>query len=357
MSHPLTHRLIMQPDARPSIPERPTGTKLPNSTHPTNSTWPPDLHVPAQETSTTRQARKLVAAAAADVEKQVLDQPEESTQSSTHKRWIGPLRCLFHLPDDQANWYHKTGGYCRYLESCFSSLLADEYSSVWRALGQPRPTCGADCWRLFGAGCAAIRTSNEGEECSIDNLWDGLLTDWASTPLPATTTVAAASATERDACHVALFSILCWATIAFRPRLGWEEFDGCPSLSVYTDSLDRHMQPINQAKRPAHAVFRQFRRAMTKTRWRHPIGDSIDSSKPRALEVSCLNYASLQSTAKIKLVWVSDITSHLNFDATNRRLFLFRFPAFCILGALAGATTATDTAFSELGQISPVLVR
>lgn len=314
-----------------------------------NSTLSSDA---AKGTATTRQIPTVT-----DVEKQLPGQSDEPAESCIHERCAATLQCLFHLPEDQSHWYSSAGGCCQYLESCFSPLLTDEYSCVWRALGKRRPLCAADCWPFFHAACAAIRAKG-GVEGSIENIWDGLLTDPIAHP-PATraTATVTTAESERDACHVAVFSILCWATMAFRPRLLWEDFDGPSSLLVRTDSLDKGMQPIERAKRPAHAVFRQFRRAMTKSRWRHPIGDIADEgSRPAALEVSCLNYASLQNTAKIKLVWVSDITSHLDFDAMNRRLFLFRFPAFCVLGALAGVT-APDAKPPKPAQASPMLVR
>jgi hypothetical protein len=104
---------------------------------------------------------------------------------------------------------------------------------------------------------------------------------------------------------------------------------------VHPRGLDRDSQRVESSSpRPIQAVFRQFHRAMSTSRWRSPIGED-NPTVPVALEVSCLNYASLKDIAKIDLVWVSTLTSHLDFDATKRQLCLFRFPTFCALNAMS----------------------
>lgn len=66
-----------------------------------------------------------------------------------------------------------------------------------------------------------------------------------------------------------------------------------------------------------------------------PIGDEPHyKEESTALYVSSLNYASLKTISKVKLVWVNSLTNHLDFNATSRQLSIFRFPSYCAISTL-----------------------
>lgn len=329
--------------------------------------------------------------------------------SAVRERYTASLQSLFGLPEDVLAQYPTAGAFCRYVETCFEPLLAEEYASVWDSLAvsgrttttttatatgstpqQPRTV--ADCWPLFDAVCSALRGLKD--ESSVEDVWVALCPPCAPAADPAAsihdrhgrnnsdgdtnkasiskesrhlgTTKAVPRSMQRsspsssqNAYLVAIFSVLCWATMTLPPKLDWKaDFNGAaPSLMVDRPPFQQDGLRLESVKeRPIPALFRQFHRTMVTTRWKHPIGDAnannsstkasnaacspTSATSATALEVSCLNYASLRDIAKIRLVWSSDLTSHLDFDATKRELSIFRFPTFCMLNALAEEESA-----------------
>jgi hypothetical protein len=265
----------------------------------------------------------------ADVEKQQLGPCPADV--ITPDRHMASLQCLFGLPESQLRGYQGARAYCRYLETCFEPLLADEYASVWSAIGEQRPKSAAGCWLLFDTLCSAIRMLSV--DSSIEDVWAVLCP-----PTPVGSPMAAPNMHARDPCFIAVFSVLCWASMTLQPRLCWTDFKDRPSFMVQRRLSNSDGLRMESVKRPIPALFRQFRRTMPITRWQHTIGES-KTDTPTALEVSCLNYASLKVMAKINLVWVNDLTCHLEFDAPNRQLSIFRFPSFCALSAMSSSKT------------------
>lgn len=260
-----------------------------------------------------------------DVEKQQLQaSKEDGTTGSTQ---ITHLKCLFGLPEDQLRLFPGAASYCYYLETCFQPLLNDEYTCMWSAIGKQRPESVRQCWPLFDAVCSTIRKLKD-ESNSIEDVWNRLcpLTHKGKATDPA-------KEGARNPGFVAVFSALCWATMTLEPKIHSIDFKGSPSLMVCQQPLEDGLR-MESVRRPIPAVFRQFHRAMLSTRWRAPIGDS-KANRPTVLEVACLNYASLHRIGKIRLEWVNDLTSHLDFDANKRQLSVFRFPSFCALSTLA----------------------
>jgi hypothetical protein len=260
-----------------------------------------------------------------DVEKEQLHASQED--GNTESTQITHLQCLFGLPEDRLRLFPGATSYCCYLETCFQPLLTDEYAHIWSAIGKQRPESVRQCWPLFDAVCSTIRKLKD-ESSSIEDVWNRLcpLTSEGKATDPAKGGV-------RDPGFVAVFSALCWATMTLEPKIRLIDFKGSPSLMVCRQPLEDGLR-MESVRRPIPAVFRQFHRAMLSTRWRAPIGERKEN-KPTVLEVACLNYASLHMIGKIRLEWVNDLTSHLDFDANKRQLFVFRFPSFCALSTLA----------------------
>jgi hypothetical protein len=245
----------------------------------------------------------------------------------TESCYVASLHCLFGLPKEQLRGWEGAKAYCQYLETCFQPLLSKEYAFVWRTIDKQRPQTAAECWPWFNAVSSTIRQLKD-ENSSIEDVWDHLRSNVSGS------TTAFPNTQEQTACLIAVFSVICWGTMTFQPRLWWTGFKGSPSLLVHQQQLDHPGLKMDFVRRPIPALFRHFQRTMATTRWRHPISESKTHAST-VLHVSSLNYKSLNMIGKIHLVWVNNLTSHLDFDATNRRLSIFKFPSFCALSTLA----------------------
>lgn len=273
-----------------------------------------------------RRRRAKPQAFAMDVEMQ---QPHKSPQNdAAGHRHMTALRCLFGLSEQELHRWPGLTAYCKYLEKNFHPLLADEYSHLWTAIGQERPQQVERCWPWFNSVTSTLRSMKD-EDSSIEDVWDNLRTSLSGT------NTARPNASERTACLIAVFAVLCWCTMALQPKLGGNEISSSPSLMVYQQHSDRHGLKMDTVCRPIPTIFRQFRRTMLTNRWRQPVG-SPKSGTPDSttLYVSNLNYASLKMFGKVQLAWVDNLTSHLDFDATNRQLSVFKFPSYCAVNTL-----------------------
>lgn len=220
---------------------------------------------------------------------------------------------------------------------------------MWTVLGVPHPTHPADCWPWFRVVCSIIHMLHEA--ASIEDVWDGVR---SSAPVN-TVATRQPTDTENQACLIGIFSVLCWGSITLQPILSWDDLGPTPRLLVRQPSQsqtgDHHQHGLRMdiVRRPIHAIFRNFRKTMSTTRWRQPIGgssasdsakcyhcanESTNTEESTVLFTSTLNYDSLKTIGKIRLRWVDDLSSHLDFDSQNRSLSVFRFPSLCALGAL-----------------------
>lgn len=262
---------------------------------------------------------------------------DKSIVNTTDPKHLASLASVFRLPQSELLRWPGSQSFCHYLETCFTPLLTPEYASIWRTLGRDTPASADGCWPLFRDVHAAITAC--GGESTIEDVWRkacGGSSDRARAPSPA----AALLRTQQGPAFILVFSVLCWTTMALRPTLTWADFKGETSLMVGNQALDQGTLKIEPAvQRPIPALFRQFHRSMTISRWKHAIGEA-KTTESEALEVSCLNYATLRDIASINLHWVSDLASHLDFDATRRRLSVYRFPTFCALSAIAAGEEA-----------------
>lgn len=258
------------------------------------------------------------------------------------------LACLFGVTSDEVAPWVGAAAYCQFLEDHeFQPLLSDEYAFIWTAIGVPRPTVLADCWPWFRMVCSTLHLLPD--TASIEDICDGVRyhasVDANATHHP--------TDTEKQACLIATFSVLCWGSMTLRPILHWKTVAATPRLLVrqhLQSQKDHHQQGlrIEIVRRPVHAVFRNFRKVMSTSRWRQPIGGSASGESLKCphcatasswggstvLYKSTLNYDSLKTIGKIRLTWVDELSNHLDFDSQNRCLSVFRFPSFCALGAL-----------------------
>ncbi|KAL8926614.1 MAG: hypothetical protein Q9172_001713 [Xanthocarpia lactea] len=117
-------------------------------------------------------------------------------------------------------------------------------------------------------------------------------------------------------------------------------------------------------RRPIPAVFNTLKRLLFLSRWQQPT-DNGWSDKSVTLYLSTVNYRSLQTIGKIRIRWVDDLSSHLDFDSATRGLSVFRFPTFCALNTLRnsrdpvfdGITRALFRADNETTDDGDLVVR
>lgn len=239
------------------------------------------------------------------------------------------LENLFGVPQEQFQRWPGVTAYCRFLESCFQSLLSTDYDSIWGLIGAKKPSRPEDCWVWFNTICVKIHEL--GEDDSIEDIWDTF------NPLPKPTAQNAlrlSTSAEKAACLIAIFAVLCWASMTLQPKTRWEDFEGQPTIGVQYRKFSVPALNIDIARRPIHVVFRRF---SLPGRWRPTTGGNTSNGgneKSIALFLSTLNYSTLKTIGKIRLEWVDNLTDHLHFDPGARTLCVFRFPSLCVLGVL-----------------------
>ena len=263
-------------------------------------------------------------AIAQDIEMQ---QPHTSFHNATpEEHHMIAVQSLFGLSRRELDRWPGMTAYCKFLEKQFQPLIADEYSHLWTAIGMNRPQNVGGCWPWFNSVTSTIRSMVD-EDSSIEDVWCDL-----RTPLSGPNT------TRPDtAGFIAVFSVLCWCTMVLQPKLGGDrnESGSTPSLTVHQQHSDQPGLKMDTVFRPIPAIFRQFRKTMITSQWRQPIGSHGSAEQvSTALYVSSLNYASLKMISKVQLVWTDNLTSHLDFDPTNRQLSVFKFPSYCAISAL-----------------------
>jgi hypothetical protein len=237
------------------------------------------------------------------------------------------LTCLFGLPESQLQQWPGILAYGQHLQKCFVPLLHTDYAGVWSELERPSPKTTLDCWPFFEAVVTKLHSLNGRTDSSIYEIWNDVVPRESTSP-------GANSIIERTpppACAIALFAVLCWSSMTLQPCLMQSTDADFPSLRVHGIKLGQKMEFV---ERPIPKLFRNLQRTMKTKRWQRAIGRDA-AGRSTALLVPSLNYASLHTIGKIRLAWVGDLTSHLDFDAAKRQLSIFKFPSFCALTTLS----------------------
>ena len=243
-------------------------------------------------------------------------------------RYLDALEGLFGLPRNQIAQWPGIFGYCKFLESCFDSVLQEEYESLWKALDCSPPHSSTEVWVWFSTTCHTLRRLHQ-DDHSIEDVWNDVQASLGISRHRRSDDM------DDSPCKIAVFANLCWATMTLQPTLLLKELKGQPSLAVKYQGRNCSGLKMSFAERPIPAAFREFQHTLPGGRWHQPIGggSNIDG-KSVALYVSTLNYATLKSISKIQLEWVNDLSSHLEFDPVTRVLSIFRFPSFCAMSTL-----------------------
>jgi hypothetical protein len=72
------------------------------------------------------------------------------------------------IPKEQLQRWPGATAYCRFLESCFQSLLATDYDSIWNLIGKTKPASPDDCRMWFDS--IYLKVHELGEENSIEDI-------------------------------------------------------------------------------------------------------------------------------------------------------------------------------------------
>lgn len=238
------------------------------------------------------------------------------------------MESLLGMTESQVRSWPGILAYCRCLEVSLQPLSTNDYASVWSAIGVTAPKDADDLWMFAILAVRTLRRLDDRRtDSSIDEVWDEIV------PLhPGREGSTDDSREITDACFIALFAILCLSTMTLPPYLMAASDETFPSLQLQRGCGGLK---IDFAQRPIPKVFENLQKTMKKSRWRHPIcGSNVGRSTP--LHVPSLNFAALAEICKIRIVWVDNISKHLDLDAANRELSMFKFPSFCATVTVSG---------------------
>ncbi|KAH8742844.1 hypothetical protein F5882DRAFT_149033 [Hyaloscypha sp. PMI_1271] len=264
------------------------------------------------------------------LKKSAIDIEMQKHTEHTAKSWakdgrMAALQGLFGYSRETVEQVPSAMAWCRYLEDRFQPFVDEEYACIWKAIGLPRPKTTADCWPFFEVVASSVIGMNDAGT-SIEDIWDAV--ESSRQVVQPTRT----SPSEKSTCLIAVFAILCWGSMMLQPKLVWANPAASPCLAVEQLQSDHQGLRMDFVQRPIPAIFRNIQRSKATNCWRRPIG--VSNGISTVLYVSTLNFSSLRTIGKIRLRWVDNISSHLEFDSRNRILSIFRFPSFCALTTL-----------------------
>jgi hypothetical protein len=242
------------------------------------------------------------------------------------------VQLLFGIKSEALVNFPGIESYCDYLEhDAFQPLMSPTFDLIWDLLSCANPKKGADCWDW---GLAVLQvTQSEQPEISIHDISRHLEQQGGSSKK------SLGQDQDKTYLYMAIFGVLCWASLVVRPRLIFTE-GLVPSLTCIlpqgfksTKSSSAH-RLSDRCMRPVLTTFRSFKLQ----HW----GDQPDGrAQGGSRETDCLYEASLNIYSlcyfgHVTIQWVDTISEHLRFSPANRRLSLFRFPTFCALLAVHG---------------------
>lgn len=241
---------------------------------------------------------------------------------------IEQLATFFRLPSDQLKSWPGISAWQLHLEESFRPLLREEYNTLWSAIACKRPHSAEECWSFLNAVVDSLHHLWD-TDASIEELWEGMVERAAHT---ADGRLCSPSRIPPVSCSMAIFAALCWSTMVLQPVLVPSDDRDYPSFRVEQTRCGSPGLKIDFAQRPIRVLSQNLQRTMKTTSCRI---DAVQSGDSTSLRVASLDYASLRTIAKVSMVWVDDLSSHLDFDAASRTLSVFRFPSFCALMTIA----------------------
>jgi hypothetical protein len=117
------------------------------------------------------------------------------------------------------------------------------------------------------------------------------------------------------------FAIIGWLSMLYEPSRVITP--GLLSMSIPDQTADIvASRNVASVKRSLSTILSEFGHSL-------PIISPGDIIHP--LHATSLSFRALSVFGKVRIIWSSDLCAHLQFNATNRTLVLFRLPSFCAM--------------------------
>lgn len=137
------------------------------------------------------------------------------------------------------------------------------------------------------------------------------------------------SSDNQDAAFRLIFSLIGWMTMCYTPIVPGQT----SKLQIQQEgvaSFKRFESSISLVKRPLTEMLHTFGLRLPVEQRKSAVGTNC-TSIDEALDVTLLNANILHRFTDIKIQWTTSLTTHLEFDESERRLSLFGLPSFCLL--------------------------
>ncbi|KAF3479406.1 uncharacterized protein GIQ15_05389 [Arthroderma uncinatum] len=279
-------------------------------------------------------------------------QADSVIRKFAYNRRLEFIQLLFDVKPEILTSFPGIESYCHYLEhDAFPSLMDPAFGLIWELISCTKTKEITDCWDWSVAVLRLIQS--ESPEVSIDDIAECLDERSGASKTHI-------RAQETAYLYIAIFGVLCWSSLAMRPRLIFT--DSVPSNfacllpnGVKSTSTPSTNRLNDRCKRPLMTIFRAFKSQNWGGQSRERI---VDRSRPRetdSLYEASLNIYSLRYFGHVSIQWTDTISEHLRFNPANRRLSLFRFPTFCALLATHGDNVfpVIQSVYEQLDPLSP----
>jgi hypothetical protein len=207
------------------------------------------------------------------------------------------------------------------MERNFEILLREEFDVIWNILKRKKPARAIQAWYWCLAVLQEFQNLQADESVSMEKVYHQLIKGNS----------AEFSAFEKDCALLAIFAVLCWASMTIVPDLEL----GQSNVSAGNDrqsllrakcgsTIDESRQVTlgQSVRRPIKKVFRALRGTL------EDVGHD-GATETDTLYESSVNFYSLYTIGRVRVKWVEDLASHLAFDRQSRTLSVFCLPTFC----------------------------
>lgn len=231
------------------------------------------------------------------------------------------IELLFGLGISHAKQWPGIHILCNHLERKFESLLCEEFEIIWKILKREKPSNAVHGWHWFLAVLRGIQSLQADETVSMEKIYHHLIKGNS----------AGFSPLEKDHTLLAIFAVLCWASMTIDPDLELGQANEASgndrTLFLRAKYGSRPGEsgeiPLGQsARRPIKKLFRAIKGTLEDTR--HDGATATD-----ILYESSVNCYSLYTIGRVRVKWVENLASHLAFDRQSRTLSVFCLPTFC----------------------------
>lgn len=259
-------------------------------------------------------------------------QGQSINQQVTYNKRLEFVQLLFGIKSEALVNFPGIESYCDYLEhDAFQSLMGPTFDLIWALISCTNPKEIANCWDWSLAVLQV--TQSEEPEISIHDILRRLEEQGGNSKQNL------GRNQDKSYLYMAIFGVLCWSTLAVRPRLTFTDDEAANLTCLLPQGFKSNKNSTthrlsDRCMRPILTTFRSFKLQ----HW----GDQSDgrtqgvSRETDSLYEASLNIYSLRYFGHVTIQWVDTVSEHLRFNPANRRLSMFRFPTFCALLAIHG---------------------